>query len=108
MRGRRSKDTAFVRFLDRFVQGPIHDARARLLHGFGRGGHLLPGRRDDKNDERRGRRVFEVLRGLHDLRGHRTSSALQFLVCRGRSEVFLSILGRVYRSEVVSEFGPKT
>ena len=37
-----------------------------------------------------------------------TSSALQFLVCRGRSEVFVSLLVRVHRSAVVSEFGPKT
>ena len=33
---------------------------------------------------------------------------LQFVVSRGRSEVFLSILGRVYLSEVVSEYEPKT
>ena len=33
---------------------------------------------------------------------------LQFWVCCGRSEVLLSILGRGYPSEVVSEFGPKT
>ncbi len=33
---------------------------------------------------------------------------LQSGVSRGRSEVFLSIYGRVHRSEVVSEFGPKT
>jgi hypothetical protein len=39
-------------------------------------------------------------------RGNQRSSALQSGVSRGRSEVFLSILGRVYRSEVVSEFGP--
>ena len=37
-----------------------------------------------------------------------TSSAVQFVVSRGRSEVLLSGYGRVYRSEVVSEFGPKT
>ena len=36
------------------------------------------------------------------------SSALQFGVSRGRSEVFLSILGRVYHSEIVSEFELKT
>ena len=108
MRGRRSKDTAFVRFLDRFVQGPIHHSGDGLLHRTRGGGHLLPGGCYDKNDERRGRRVFEVLRGLHDLRGHQSSSALQFVVSRGRSEVLLSGYGRVYRSEVVSEFGPKT
>ena len=33
---------------------------------------------------------------------------LQFGVCRGSREVFLSLLGRVYPSEVVAEFGPKT
>ena len=33
---------------------------------------------------------------------------LQLGVSRGRSEVLLSGYGRVYRSEVVSEFGPKT
>ena len=33
---------------------------------------------------------------------------LQFEVCRGRSEVFLSILGRLYLSEVVSEFDAGT
>ena len=33
---------------------------------------------------------------------------LQFEVFCGLSEVLLSILGRVHRSEVVSEFGPKT
>ena len=32
---------------------------------------------------------------------------LQFGVCRGRREVFLSQYGRVCRSEVVSKFGPK-
>ena len=37
-----------------------------------------------------------------------TSSALQFVVSRGRSEVLLAPRGRVYRSEIVSEFGPKT
>ena len=31
-----------------------------------------------------------------------------FLVCRGRSEVFLSGYGRVHRSGVVFEFEPKT
>ncbi len=31
---------------------------------------------------------------------------LQFEVCRGLGEVLLSILGRGYPSEVVSEFGP--
>ena len=35
-----------------------------------------------------------------------SSSALQFWVCCGLSEVLLSVLGRVYPSEVVSEFGP--
>ncbi len=33
---------------------------------------------------------------------------LQFGVSRGRNEMFLSIRGRGYRSEVVSEFEPKT
>ena len=33
---------------------------------------------------------------------------LQFEVCCGLGEVLLSILGRGYLSEVVSEFGPKT
>ena len=33
---------------------------------------------------------------------------LQFVVSRGRSEVFLSILGRVYLSEVVSKFDVHT
>ena len=33
---------------------------------------------------------------------------LQFEVCRGRREVLLSGFGRVHRSEVVSEFEPKT
>ena len=33
---------------------------------------------------------------------------LQFGLSRGLSEVLLSILGRGYRSEVVSEFEPKT
>ena len=33
---------------------------------------------------------------------------LQFGVCRGSREVFLSLLGRVHRSEVVSEFGPRS
>ena len=33
---------------------------------------------------------------------------LQFEVCRGRSEVLLSGYGRVYLSEIVSGFGPKT
>ena len=37
-----------------------------------------------------------------------SSSALQFVVCRGLSEVLLAPLGRVYLSEIVSEFGPKT
>ena len=32
---------------------------------------------------------------------------LQFEVCWGLGEVFLSILGRVYLSEIVSEFGPR-
>ena len=32
---------------------------------------------------------------------------LQFGVCRGLREVFLSQYGRVHRPEVVSEFGPK-
>ena len=32
---------------------------------------------------------------------------LQFLVCRGLREVLLSGYGRVYLSEIVSEFGPK-
>ena len=31
---------------------------------------------------------------------------LQFGVCRGLGEVLLSILGRVYLSAIVSEFGP--
>ena len=31
---------------------------------------------------------------------------LQFWVCRGRREVRLALRGRVYLSEVVSEFGP--
>ena len=31
---------------------------------------------------------------------------LQFLVCCGRREALLSILGRVYLSGIVSEFGP--
>ena len=35
-------------------------------------------------------------------------SALQFGVSRGRREVLLSGYGRVYLSEIVSEFGPKT
>ena len=41
----------------------------------------------------------------------RASVKLQFVlqsgVSRGRSEVFLSLLGRVHPSEIVSEFGPK-
>ena len=40
--------------------------------------------------------------------GKQSSSALQFEVCRGRSEVLLSGYGRVYLSEIVSEFGPVT
>ena len=40
--------------------------------------------------------------------GNQSSSALQFLVCRGRSEVRLAPVGRVYLSEIVSEFEPKT
>ena len=39
-------------------------------------------------------------------RGKQTSSALQFEVCRGRSEVLLAPLGRVYQRNVVSWFGP--
>ena len=38
----------------------------------------------------------------------RKSTPLQFGVSRGRSEVLLSGCGRVYLSEIVSEFGPKT
>ena len=33
--------------------------------------------------------------------------ALQFVVSRGRSEVLLAPLGRVYLAEIVSKFGPK-
>jgi len=40
-------------------------------------------------------------------RGNQSSSALQFLVCRGRSEVLLAPVGRLYLSEIVSKFGPK-
>ena len=36
-----------------------------------------------------------------------SSSALQFLVCRGLREVLLTPRGRGYPSEVVSGFGPK-
>ena len=36
-----------------------------------------------------------------------SSSALQFLVWRGRSEVLLAPRGRVHQRHVVSEFGPK-
>ena len=69
---------------------------------------------DDRVARRRG--VARVLRELvllflksirfllSDLRG--VQLVLQFVVSRGRSEVFLSVLGRVYPSEVVSEFGP--
>ena len=38
----------------------------------------------------------------------RKSTPLQFGVSRGRSEVLLAPRGRVYLSEVVSEFEPKT
>ena len=41
-------------------------------------------------------------------RGNQRSSALQFWVCCGLSEVLLSGYGRVYQRDVVSEFGPKT
>ena len=37
----------------------------------------------------------------------RKSTPLQFGVSRGRSEVLLAPRGRVYLSEIVSEFGPK-
>ena len=40
-----------------------------------------------------------------DMCGNQSSSALQFEVCRG---LRLSQLGRLYLSEIVSEFGPKT
>ena len=36
------------------------------------------------------------------------SSALQFVVSRGRREVLLALCDRVHLSEVVSKFGPKT
>ena len=39
--------------------------------------------------------------------GTQTSSALQFGVSRGLSELLLAPVGRVYLSEIVSEFGPK-
>ena len=39
-------------------------------------------------------------------RGNQSSSALQFGVSRGRSEVWLALRGRGYQREVVSEFGP--
>ena len=32
---------------------------------------------------------------------------LQFMVCRGRSEVLLALRGRVYLPMIVSKFGPK-
>ena len=40
--------------------------------------------------------------------GKQSSSVLQFEVCCGLREVFLSQYGREYPSEIVSEFGPKT
>ena len=39
-----------------------------------------------------------------DMCGNQSSSALQFGVSRGRSEVLLSGYGRAYRSEIVSKF----
>ena len=41
-------------------------------------------------------------------RGNQSSSALQFGVSRGRSEMLLAPVGRVYQREVVAEFEPKT
>ena len=38
----------------------------------------------------------------------KASSGLQFGVSRGRREVLLALRGRLYQSDVVSEFGPKT
>ena len=38
----------------------------------------------------------------------KASSGLQFGVSRGRREVLLDLRGRLYQSDVVSEFGPKT
>ena len=43
-----------------------------------------------------------------DMCGNQSSSALQFVISRGRSDVQLATRGRVYLSEVVSKFGPKT
>ena len=40
--------------------------------------------------------------------GNHCLSALQYVFSRGLSEVLLAPLGRVYLSEIVSEFGPKT
>ena len=40
-------------------------------------------------------------------RGNQSSSALQFVVSRGRSAAWLSGYGLNYQREVVSEFGPR-
>ena len=45
----------------------------------------------------------QSVRGCVDIK---VQLVLQFEVCWGLGEVFLSILGRVYLSEIVSEFGP--
>ena len=65
--------------------------------------------RDREGLERR-ERVPEVHRELvlAHLCGNQASSALQFGVSRGLSEVLLAPVGRVYLSEIVSEFEPKT
>ena len=86
----------------RYRNGPRWTSRFRHVCGIAHTNYEAYAIADNEDKDGAPEEYFNVRASV------KLQFVLQFWVCRGSREVFLSQYGRVYPSEVVSEFEPKT